>query len=275
MSMDELINNPVFQSAVLPFVVSLAMAVILRPHGWFWAGLAAVAGFTATVYLLTDFQFFPLRSHRKILLAGGGAIVLGLLLDLLPWRRIAPGLLFVAGVGAALWLVWPRFRSFDGWQWWALAIAAPAYVGWLVAASEGLRHKALQADCLVFALALGTGLSALLGATALYGQLASAMAAAVGARLLLHALGRPVAAGSVMLVPLVAVAALLGLGAVVYAKLPWYSLLVLALIPALARVPLSASMPRLLHLTLSLLIVLVPAALAIFLTWQEAGAPPI
>jgi len=127
----------------------------------------------------------------------------------------------------------------------------------------------------VFALALGTGLSALLGATALYGQLAAAIAAAVGPRLLLHVLGKPVAAGSVMIVPLVAVSALLGLGAVVYSKLPWYSLLVLALIPALARVPIPASMPRLLQTVVSVLIISVPAALAIFLTWQETGAPPI
>lgn len=273
--MDDLLNNPLFQSAVLPFVVSLVVALILRPHGWFWAGLSAVAGFAATVYLLTDFQFFPLRSHRKILLLGTAAIVLGLLLDILPWRRIAPGLLFVTGVAAALWLVWPLFRSYDGWQWWALAIAAPAYVGWLLASSESLRQQSLQADCVVFALALGTGLSALLGATALYGQLAAAIAAAVGPRLLLHVLGKPVAAGSVMIVPLVAVSALLGLGAVVYSKLPWYSLLVLALIPALARVPIPASMPRLLQTVVSVLIISVPAALAIFLTWQETGAPPI
>lgn len=78
-----------------------------------------------------------------------------------------------------------------------------------------------------------------------------------------------------MLVPLVTVCALLGLGAVVYAKLPWYSLLLLALIPALVRVPLPTSLPRLLHMAFTVVIALVPAALAIFLTWQEAGAPPI
>lgn len=273
--MSDLASNPLFQSALLPFVVSLVVAIILRPHGWVWAGLSAVAGFTATVYLLTDFRFFPLSSHRKILLLGGGAVVLGLLLDLLPWRRITPGMLFVAAVAATLWVVWPRFRAFDGWQWWALAIAAPAYVAWLVVACEGLRQKTLQADSVVFALGLGTGLSALLGATALYGQLASAIAAAVGARLLLQVLGKPVAAGSVMVLPLVAVSALLGLGAVVYAKLPWYSLLLLALIPVLARVPVTANMPRLVQIVVSVLLVLMPAALAVYLTWQETGAPPI
>ncbi len=273
--MDELLNNPLFQSALLPFVVSLVVAVILRPHGWVWSGLSAVAGFAASVYLLTDFRFFPLSSHRKILLLGGGAVILGMLLDLLPWRRITPGLLFVAAVAATLWIVWPRFRAFDGWQLWALAIAGPAYVAWLVVSCEALRHKSLQADSVVFALGLGTGVSALLGATALYGQLGSAIAAAVGARLLLQVFGRPVVAGSIMLVPLITVLALLGLGAVVYAKLPWYSLLLLALVPVMARVPLSASMPRLLRIVLSVLIALLPAAIAVYLTWQVAGAPSI
>ena len=97
----------------------------------------------------------------------------------------------------------------------------------------------------------------------------------MGARLLLHLFGKSVAAGSLMLVPLVSVSALLGLGAVVYAKLPWYSLLVLALIPVLIRVPLSASLPRLVHMAITVLLVLLPAILAIFLTWREAGAPPI
>jgi len=273
--MDELLNNPLFQSALLPFVVSLVVAVILRPHGWVWAGLSAVAGFAASVYLLTDFRFFPLSSHRKILLLGGGAVILGMVLDLLPWRRITPALLFVAAVAATLWIVWPRFRAFDGWQLWALAIAGPTYVAWLVVSCEALRHKSLQADSVVFALSLGTGLSALLGATALYGQLGSAIAAAVGARLFLQIIGKPIVAGSIMLVPLVAVLALLGLGAVVYAKLPWYCLISLALIPVMARIPLSANMPRLLHIVISVLITLLPAALAVFLTWREAGAPPL
>lgn len=273
--MNELLQNPLIQSAVLPFVVSLVVAVILRPHGWYWAGLSAVIGLAATVYLLTDFKFFPLRSHLKILLLGGGAVLLGILLDLIPWRRIVPGLLFVASIAAAVWVVWPRFRTFEGWQLGALAVAGPLYVAWMVAASEGLLQKSLQADSLVFALSLGTGISAVLGATALYGQLASAISAAVGARLLLHLIGKPVSAGLVMLVPLVSVSALLGLGAVVYAKLPWYSLLVLALIPILIRVPMPVGFPRFVQMALTVSLGLLPALLAIFLTWRDAGAPPI
>ncbi len=273
--MTELLNNPFIQSAVVPLVVSLIVAVLLRPHGWVWAGLSAVAGFAATVYLLTGFDFFPLRSDRKILLLGAGAIVVGLLFDCLPWRRYIVGVLFVFAAGTAIWLLWPRYRYLEGIELWTLFIGGAVYTGWLVAACSAFRDKPLQADSVVFALALGTGLSTLLGATALYGQLASAIAAAVGARLLMQGLGKPLAVGLVMLLPLVLVCALLGVGAIAYAKLPWYSLLPLAMIPLLARVPLPASLPRFAQQALTLVLVAVPAILAIYLTWRETGAPLI
>ncbi len=273
--MDNLLTNPLVQSAVVPFFVSLIVAIILRPHGWYWTGLSALAGFAASVYLITGFELFPLRADRKIVLIGCGAVVLGLLLDLLPWRRLAPGMLFVAGVAACLWLLWPLINSFDTWPIWLLAVAGSAYVGWLVAASVALKDKPVQADSLVFALGLGTGLTALLGATALYGQLGSAIAAAVGARLLLQLFGRPVAAGAVMVAPLVAVTALLGIGAMAYSKLPWYTLALLALAPLLARLPLPSRWPLFLQVVLSVAVTGLPAAVAIYLTWRELGAPPI
>jgi hypothetical protein len=274
-NMDTLLTNPVVQSAVVPFAVSLIVAIILRPHGWYWAGLAALAGFAASIYLITGFELFPLRADRKIVLIGCGAAVLGLLLDLLPWRRLVPALLFIAGIAAAVWLLWPRLNADEAWQFLLLAGGGVLYAGWLVAASEGLKDKPLQADSVVFALGLGTGLTALLGATALYGQLGSAIAAAVGARLLLQLLGKPVAAGAVMVVPLVTVAALLGVGAMVYSKLPWYTLALLALVPLLARLPLPSRWPMFLQVVLSVVVTGLPAAAAIYLTWRELGAPPI
>lgn len=273
--MDNLLTNPLIQSAVVPFIVSLIVALILRPYGWYWAGLSALVGFAAAVYLITDFQLFPLRSDRKIVLLGCGAVVLGLLLDLVRWRRLAPGLLFVAGAAACLWLLWPRINSFDAWPIWLLAVAGSAYVGWLVAASVAMKDKPVQADSMIFALALGTGLTALLGATALYGQLASAIAAAIGARLLLQLFGRPVAAGALMVVPLVAVTALLGIGALAYSKLPWYTLALLALVPLLVRLPIPARGPLFVQLVIRVVVAALPAAVAIYLTWRDLGAPPI
>jgi hypothetical protein len=274
--MSSLWVNPVIQSVIVPFVVSLVVALLLRPHGWVWAGLSAVAGFAATVYLITDFQFFPLRSERKILLLGAGALLLGLLLDILPrQQRLISPVLFIAAASAALWLAWPRFRFVEGVELWVMVVGGAAYVGWMVVSFEGLRQRPVLADSACLSLGLGTGLAALLGATALYSQLALAIAAAVGARWLLSFLNRPVVAGSVMLVPLVLVLAMLGFGAVIYAKLPWYSLLLLSLIPLLARVPLPGGQSGWKYNFLALVIVLVPTVLVIYLVWVKVGAPPI
>lgn len=273
--MDNLLTNPLVQSAVVPFIVSLVAAVVLRPHGWYWAGGAALAGVAAAIYLITDFQLFPLRADRKIVLMGCGAVVLGLLLDVARWRRLAPALLFVAGAASAVWLLWPRLGAFDEWPIWLLAAAGSGYVGWLVAASVGLKDRPIQADSLIFALALGTGLTALLGATALYGQLASAVAAATGARLLLQLFGRPVAAGAVMVVPLVVVTALLGIGALAYSRLPWYALALLVLVPLFVRLPISTRWPLPVQLLVCVVVAVIPAVAAIYLTWRDLGAPPI
>lgn len=273
--MDNLLTNPLIQSAVAPFVVSLVVALVFRPHGWYWAGLAAVAGYAVSVYLISGFQLFPLRADRKIIIIACGALLLGVLFDLLSWRRALPGVLFVAGAAAAVWLLWPRLRGDGEWHFWLLAGGGILYTGWLLAASIGLKDRALQVDSMVFALALGTGLAALLGATALYGQLGSAIAAAVGARLLLHLFGRPVAAGALMVLPLVAVLALLGVGAMVYSKLPWYTLVILALLPLLVRLPLGKGWPRLAQLLVSVAVTGGVAAVAIYLTWLKTGAPPI
>lgn len=273
--MSDVLDNPLVQSAVVPFIVSLVVAALLRPHGWVWAGLSAVVGFLATVYLLTGFEFFPLRSHRKILLLGCGAIAVGLLLDVLPWRKFMGALLFIAGAVAVIWLLWPRYRYLEGAELWLLFGGGVIYVGWMLVASQGVANKTMQADSLVFALALGTGLTCLLGATALYGQLASAIAAALGARILMNAVGKPVAAGNLMVLPLVATCALLAIGAVAYAKLPWYNLVLFALIPLLVRVPMPIGFPPLLRLAGNVFLGVVPAGVAVFFTWRQVGAPPI
>ncbi len=273
--MSDLFNNPFIQSAVIPFVVSLIIAVLLRPHGWVWAGFSALLGFAATVYFVSGFDFFPLRSHRKILLLGCGAVAVGVLLDLLPWRKLVPGVLALAAAASAVWLLWPRYSQLEGMELWGLFVGGALYVGWMVVACEGFSRKQVQADAAVFAIALGTGVCALLGASALYGQLVSAIAAAVGARLLMHAVGKPVVAGAVMVVPLVFICAMFGVGAIAFAKLPWYVLFILAAIPLAVRVPVSASAPRLLQLAMAVGLAMVPTAVAIFLTWQKTGAPPI
>lgn len=271
MSFDEFVNNPVVQSAVVPFAAGLLAAVILRRMGWLWAGLSAVIGFYAAIYLIHGFDWLPLRSSNKIMWLGLGAVAVGIALDAYPGPRkpVVP-LLFIAGAAAVIWLIWPKLMRSDGMELALLAGGAIIYGGWLVASFDGLRNQPLAADSALLALALGVGLSALFGASASHGQMASAIAAAVGARWLLHVIGKPCSIGALGVLPLAMLCTLFSFGALVYAKVPWYVLPLLALIPLLARVPL-ASMPVLAQGVVILVICGLPAAISVYLTQEVAG----
>ncbi len=271
--MEQIIAHPLFQSALLPFSVSLVAVLALRRFGWFWAGLALALGFYASVYLINGVDLFPLRSTQKIVLAGLIAVALGLLLDTLRLRRYIKSLLALAAVAVVLWLIWPRLNRLEGWELYLTALASGLYGAWLVTLFAPLRNQAVRADAAVMVLALGTGITALLGATALYGQLASAIAAAAGARLLVNLMGKQAAAGWVMLLPATLLCALLGVGAVVYAKLPGYNLVLFALIPLLAQLPLPA-WPKWREGLAITAVCLLPVSIAIYLTWQAEGGLP-
>lgn len=275
--MDQLLTNPAFQSSIIPFTAAIISLLILRPLGGFWSGLALVIGFYAAVYFITGFQFIPFTSHtRKIFALGIAATVLGLILDNLQLsKKKQLGLLTIACITALLWTVWPSLSRKEGIDLVLFAITAPIYTAWLVFTIENKRLSQPGLLAILFSLSVGTSVSALLGATALHGQLAGAIAASAGAFVLLTLLNRQTPLGSCFTFPISLLLGLIGSAAVVYASLPWYILLILGsvtLLPGLHTPPgLSRVKTFLVFLTLSMLIVLV----AIGLTWQSEGAPPI
>lgn len=272
--MNELLSNPLFQSGVAPFVVSLLLGLILYRTVGFWAGVAVVAGFYISAWLVTDLKLFPLTSTRKIMLLGVVALVVGMFFDLyrsVPrWLAI---LFFGAGFVAAVWMVWPVFARGKGWEPWLMAGLGGVYVGWLLVSFVTLRDRAERATAGLLALAAGTGISALLGASALLGQLASAIAAAMAAYLLAGLFSSRLLAGGLLVVPTALLCGMLGLAAQVYAQLPWYTLLILAAIPLVARLPLPEGRPSWLKLMLLLLSLLPVAGGAIYVTWLQSGDP--
>lgn len=274
--MDQILTNPAIQSSIIPFAAALLSLLILRSFGWFWAGLALVIGFFAAVHFITGFQLTPLNSTRKIIALGMGAAVLGLILDRFPIpRKTLLGLLVSISVAAVLWVVWPILSRKEGLDILMYALPAPLYVAWLVVSFENNRLAQPSIYAGVFSIATGTSLCALFGASALLGQFGGALAAASGAFVLLNLLNKNTPIGTSFTLPASLLSGLIGVAATVYAKLPWYSLVMLGTIPLLLNLHIPPGLSRVKKLLVLLALTMAVAMVALGLTWQSQGAPPI
>ena len=274
--MNDLFANPAFQSGIAPFVTTLVAGLLLKRAGGYWVGLAVVLGFYVAVWLMIDVKFSPLTSTRKIILLGMAALIAGALLDLYPSaRRFLPALLFVAGAAAITWVIWPVLSRREGTVFLLLAAGGVLYGGWFAAATELLRPRALPASVMVTMLGFGTGIAVLFGASALLGQLALAIGSAGGAYLLLSLFGRQPVTGSIMLLPAILLCGMIGYAGMVYAKLPWFALPFLALVPLAAHITAPTSRSRWMQAILLVLVVAPPAIIAAVIAWWVEGAPDL
>ena len=272
----EWLANPAVQAGVAPFITAFLSAALLRRIGWYWAGVAVVAGFAVAVYLSTGFQFQPWTGTRKIIALILGAAAIGLLFDLYPYeRRWLLPVTFVAAAAAVLWVMWPVLTRRTGMELWLLALGVGAYTGWCAAAMESLRAKPEAMMGAAVAFGFGAGGTALLGASALLGQWGLALGASAFAVWLFVAFTRRTQVGSLVALPIGLGAALVGCGAYVYAKLPWYSLAILAAVPLVAHIVWFRRLPRVAQAILSLIVAAVPAGAAAWFTLQQTGAPPL
>lgn len=273
--MNQLLSDPVFQSAIAPFAAALIAALVLNLLGGGWSGLAVSIGFYVSTWLVAGLKLFPLTSTHKILLLGFAAAAVGIVLDLYKGpRRYLPAVLFAAGAAAALWVLWPVLTRREGSALWLMAGGAGLYAGWVLAVGNGLRARPLAAGSVALSLALGTGVSAVFGASALLGQLASSIAAGAGAFLLLGVFMSRQHAGAVLTTPVMLLCGLFGIAASVYAKLPWYSLLPLAVIAPLGYIPVREDKPAWMRLLALLLVTLPGAVIAILTTRHVTGSLP-
>lgn len=258
---------------VAPFAAALISGALLNRLGWFWAALSVPLGFYVTAWMVSGLQLLPLTSTHKILLLGLAAAVVGLALDAYPGiRRHLPWVLFIAGAAASTWVVWPVLMRREGLAFWRLAAGAAVYAGWLTAASGALRTRPLPAGAMILSLALGTAVCAVFGASTLLGQLAASLSAASGAFLLLAVVLRRHQAGATLVTPAVLLCGLLGVSGCVYARLPWFSLAVLMLLPPLARLPLGEGRAAWIKASLSLIATL-PVTLAAIVVARHLTGP--
>ncbi len=236
--MEQFLARPELQSAVIPFVVGLAVAAGLRKitaGAWIWALFAA---FLCSALLINGATLTPLTGTRKIILLILGACLsasLGafVLRSVNLQRQAATALVILA----VFWIFWVVIGRYDGRS---VVIFTAGELALILFTAWGLdrcrRHEA-QLHAAGLGLLLGTGLCAMLGSSALLGQLALALGAACGGLLLAWVLlpgqpgGEQVHGQPLAILPYLMPAVTIGLAAVIFARLPWYALAPLAAIP--------------------------------------------
>ncbi|SCZ84777.1 hypothetical protein [Nitrosomonas mobilis] len=264
-------NHPAVQSALAPFLVALMVAFLLDRIRL--SGLAILAGFCTVVYLVADFNFESLTVTRKIILTG---IVTGAIAPVLasfpsPWRMVR----YLLGAGAAvaaLWIFWPILIQKQLMESLMLGTGLVLFVTWQVVVTDGLYSQPIRAGAAGMGMGIGVGFSALLGASASLSQLGLAIGAASGAYLCLQFIqNKPLSCGRTFTLPVSLLPALLASAALVLAKLPWYCLPALALIPLAAYLPIMRTRSCRIQIIVFSLMTMLVAVAATSLAWYAEG----
>jgi hypothetical protein len=225
------------QGGVAPLVVGLILAAALVRARL--SGLAVVGGFLTAAYLTGSLGFWPLTAVRKALLLGVLAPAAGLLLDFAITPRRHTGALLGGLFGlASVWVFWGVLAQRPAAEAIALGGGIVFFVVWTVATTLPLQAEPLRTGAIGLALGLGTGVGAILGASASLGLLGIALAAGVGGFMLVAVMrGNRVFGGATLALSVSVIPALVGAAALVLAKLPWWSLAIFAMVPLAARLP--------------------------------------
>ena len=272
--MTAVFNSPEIQTGVLPFVIACIVGLLLRRRYQRWSGAGVIPGFIISALLINGFNFTPLTGTRKIILITVLAYIVALLFELFAKhlqeiRRQAylPGFLALL---AAAWIVWPLLARIDNIASGLIICVGLLYVVMQVYLFEQFKEDNAKVIASVLSLGIGTGASAIFAASALYGQLSLALANAVAAILILSVHGQA-RTGSMVSFPASMLLGLLGLATMVFAELPWYTLMILVLIPVIVQSGVVDRLTKNRSVFLSSIIlffvVLLPAVMAVFSVW--------
>lgn len=268
--MGEFFSNSVVQAGIAPFVV--APIVVLLLQSFRLGGLAVVAAFATAVYFVAGFTFTPLTATRKIILLGLFSPVIGILADFaFKPTRIGAAALALASGAAALWVFGPVVAQKGATEAWLLGGTAAVTVAFMVGFGQiFLSEHAVRAGSAGLGAGLGVGIASILSASATYGLYGIAVGAGASGFLLVQMIrGKTIVAGATFTLPAMLIAGLVGAGAMVLAKLPWYALLVLALVPVGARLPVPEKAPLWVQAVLLSACTFMIGAVACAWAWSE------
>jgi hypothetical protein len=262
------------QSALAPLVVALAAGWLAHKTGKLPIGIGVVAGFMAAALLINGFDFMTLTAARKVILAGLLAGIVGALVDARHTRG-ALQLYLGLGIVAAIWVFGLLLTRKSGGEIATMGAAIAAYVAWMLFATHRLQEDGRRAGAATVALGIGTGAASVIGSSALFGQLAFAISAAGGGVLLALLLTKRNDAGTVITFPVGLLAALIGCAAVAFAELAWIVLVILGLIPVVARyTPVLEHWPRWFQIGFLILASSAVAGVALAYAWWTSDVDP-
>lgn len=225
--------HPAVQAAVAPWVMALIVAVLLRGA---WQVLALGAALLVAALLSVGFSFESITATRKLVLVVLAAAALwpaaGRLFPSKRWLR--PALLTMFGAAGVLWVLQRLLLQMPAVTGGAVAAASLVFVAALVLSAAALPRDGVRAAVAAVWLPVGAGVLAVLGSSAVLGQIGIAIGVGAGAVLLERVVrGRGQEAASVSWVAEVAAqaAGLVGLLAVFAGDLSWWALLPLIAVP--------------------------------------------
>lgn len=267
----EKFNNPIVQSGVAPFVAALLVAKLLSYIRL--SGFAIIAAFAATVYLIADFNFDSLTIVKKIILVGLIAAAIAPLLDLASSQaRLIRDLIIIASVSVILWVFWSVLqpKELKGFAIYGLGLIT--YIACLAVLLDRLASAPIRAGAAGMGLGASIGVSALLSASALLGQLGISIAMAGVAYLLFQFFSnRLLPCGRTFTLPLTMLCGLIAPAAMILAKLPWYCLPLFLLTPLAALIPLPENWSLRWQTVGILLFTLIGATIPVLLIMHESG----
>jgi len=255
-------------------VAALALAVALSPVRL--GGFAIIAAFLVCMHLVTGIQFAPLTATRKIVVVAIAAAAIGPLLDFaLKPTRIGIALIAAGAAGGALWAFWPVILQKPGMHPWLLGGSAAVALALMVGfAQTQLSGDAIRAGAAALAVGLGAGIAAIFSASLSYGLYGLALGAGAGGFLLPQMIrGKKAAAGATFTVPAMLIGGLVAVGAMMLAQLPWYSVLILALVPVAVRLPGPENGPAWLQAVVYSIYGFIVAGVACALAWPSSLQP--
>jgi hypothetical protein len=274
--MQDLLANPAIQGGVAPFVLGLLVSLVFIKLK-IGQGLAILSGLLVTTALTTGISFTPLNSTRKLVLISIIVAVVALLYALDHKGRARATLMVPIGMVVAIgWILWPFISRQPLVDVWFPIVASAGFVAWVSAFFLSLRYYSInQVGLATAALGFGLGGTALLGASALLGQMAMSLGAAALAMAFIQIVfAKDNSAGLTLCIIAGSSLALIAPTAVIFAKVPWLSLLFLSFIPILAHLPIAESMGKWAKAFTRFLLYMTPSIAAIYLAWKSAGDLP-